>query len=149
MQPQPSNSLPSFRHAYPWDVRSPSRVHNHRFVRLRQQQLDAFLPDQPAPPRHWRGIQREAVLEEGLTVKILVLRVLQPPRDQGLEELLIDWPRKLCQLVADLSHVSQARTQEIVQLWAVGLELHNAIRNCRVSAPNYQSRRTAIQNLMV
>lgn len=75
------------------------------------------------------------MLEESLTVEILVLRVLQPPRDQGLEELLIDWPRKLCQLVADLSHVSQARTQEIIQLWAAGLGLHNAIRNCRVSAP--------------
>lgn len=75
------------------------------------------------------------MLEEGLTVKILVLRVLQPPRDQGLEELLINLPRKLYQLVADLSHVSQARTQEIVQFWAAGLGLHNAIRNCRVSAP--------------
>jgi hypothetical protein len=74
------------------------RVHDHRFGaalpdhaglspgldRLGQQPLDALLADPPAPAGERGRVDRRAVLEEGLAAEMLIVRVLDPPGDQGL-----------------------------------------------------------------
>lgn len=51
MGDRPKYNLPVHNHRFDAQILDHPDRTNH-FDRLRQQPLDAFLPDQPAPPRH-------------------------------------------------------------------------------------------------
>ena len=52
--------------------------------RLGQQPFHAFLADPVAPAGHRRGVNRQAVLKEGLAAEVLPIRVLGPSRHDSL-----------------------------------------------------------------
>jgi hypothetical protein len=60
----------------------------------------------------------------------------EEPRPLLLEELPVDQRGQLHQLVAQVDHVRQTRSQQVVLLRGAGFGLHVSIRNCRVLARN-------------